>query len=180
MRDLVWPIGLAVAVVAVASIVYVVREITHRRPPLLSVHWTKHARERMREREITEGQVMVVLADPQRRTVDLGKSSVRLERDFDGRTLKVWAVESEEEQIVVKSAAWSYFCILRVPGECMGRIIGRQGRTVREIEGKTGARIYVRPGGTVRIRANDRGSAEAARTEVESIVSRSDRRRVSS
>ena len=174
MSDLSPLVGFAFVLLIGAAITYVVRKFRHRKPALPPVHWTKHARERMAQREITESQVMPVLANPGRCNPDPKKCSVRLERDFGGRTLKVWVAQPwpAVQEIVVISVAWCYFAAVKVRVEQIGRIIGRNGGTIKEIEASTGTRIQVGDDGTVDIRANDLDSVAAARRKIEAIAGR--------
>lgn len=181
MPDLTWLVGFALVVLIAASVTYCVRKLTHRRPPLPPVRWTKHARERMAQREVTESEVMAVLANPGRWNPDPNRDSVRVERDFGGRTLKVWVAQPWPaiQEIVVITVAWCYSRTQKVPVAQIGRIIGRNGSTIKDIEASTGTLIGVRDNGTVKIRGNDRDSVEAAREKIEAIAGRTHRTRAS-
>ena len=176
MSDLWWLL-LAAAGVA-ALVLYLARKSTHRKPGLpagISVHITQHAHERMTQRGITHDQVTAVLGQPERQKCDPIERSVRLERDLDGRTLKVWVAEPwpATRQIVVKSTAWQYFTTIKVPVERVGLIIGRGGRTIQQIEEVTQARISVnKMDGSIDIRAGDIRSLETARERVNQIAYR--------
>ena len=171
MSDLV---ALLVAAAVVAALVrYLARKPKHRKPGLpagISVHFTKHAHERMTQRGITSDQVTWVLIHPERQKSDPIENSVRLERDLEGRTLKVWVAEPwpATSQIVVKTTAWQYFATIKVPVERVGLIIGRGGATIRQIEESAGARISVsKTDGTVDIRAGDLRALETAREQIQ-------------
>lgn len=140
-----------------------------------SVHLTKHARERMAQRGVTERQLMRVIARPERQKFDRSEDSVRLERTFPEGTLRVWVVAPwpAQGEIVVKSTAWQYVATLKVPTDRVGLVIGRNGRTINEISAISDARISVsKANGTVTIKAGDRRAVETARERIESIASR--------
>lgn len=133
-----------------------------------SVRYTNHARQRMLERGVAEDQIESVLARPARVDRDVEENSVRLEGDFDGRVLKVWVAEPwpGHDEIVVKSTAWTYVIRFAIPARAVGRVKGRDGKTIQAICRETGAQISLDRSGLVRIRSGDRASAESARRKV--------------
>lgn len=139
-----------------------------RLPANTAVRFTTHARERMELRRVSSEQVMHVLANPDRFTRDTINNSVRLERDEQGRTLKVWVAEPwpTHREIVVKTTAWHHATSFAIPSNTVGRVIGRGGATIRQLRAETGAYIGVRSDGTVSVSADDSGTVEHARQRV--------------
>ena len=166
------------AAAAIAALIHLSR--TRQRPPKrlpagVTVRYTAHATQRMGERGITAAQVEVVLADPARTRPDPAEHSVRLERDFTDRILKVWVAEPwpAKGAIVIKSTAWKYLATLTIPTRTVGRLIGARGSTIRAIQDQTGAHIKVdRQEGTVRISAGDRAAVDTARHRILAITTR--------
>lgn len=175
MSELWWLVAGAALILAAA--VYLVQKRKHPKPGLpegVTLRFTHHANERMTQRGITSDQVTSVLVHSERRESDPKENSVRLERDFEGRTLKVWVAEPwpATQEIVVKSAAWHYFTTVTIPIERKGLLIGRAGRTIDEIRASTRAHISVKDDGTVDISAGNSHSLEAAREKIEAIANR--------
>lgn len=157
-------------------------------PADVPLRFTPHARERMAERGVSEGEVRVAVAAPDRvvpttyldrgpRTNDAPhpeeRDSVRLEKDLRGRTLKVWVPTDwrSESPIAVKSVAWQYTVTFRVPGSRVGAIIGRGGATIRELEAAYDVRITVDGGlGLARIVGDDEDALVAARRHIARLV----------
>jgi hypothetical protein len=177
----------SVAIFAVA-VLAVVTGILLRRPWQRSPHvvepavrFTPHALERMAERGVSEEQVRDVLGKPDRAlpttytSPDHGeRDSVRLEKDFRRRILKVWVPTdwASIEPVAVKSVAWQYAETVRIPRSQAGRIIGVGGRTIRELENSYDVRITVDGGlGMARIVGDDATSVSAARRDITRIVS---------
>lgn len=140
-------------------------------PEGMPVVYTHHARQRMNERGVSVTQVEAVLADPTRQIYDTQKNSVRLERDFGGRILKVWVVEPwpATSEIVIKTTAWKYQVTLSLPPTAVGRVIGRGGANVKGIQDQYGVRIKVNRDGTVRVIAGDQASLDAAQRQILTI-----------
>lgn len=172
-----------------ASIVLAIAAILHRwvnakrrtrtAPPQgNAIRYTNHAKERMTERGVTVDQVESVLAAPARATKDPENNSVRLEGDIDGDILKVWVAEPwpARGEIVIKTTAWKHILEFEIPSAAVRHVIGREGKTIRSIEQRTGARVSISHGSTIRISAGDRDSTERAREAVNSIVERPVRR----
>lgn len=136
--------------------------------PGTPVRYTRHATERMRQRDIDSRQVSDVLAAPERVVPDPVERSVRLERDFGDRVLKVWVADAwpPRGKVVIKSTAWQYAARFTIPAESVARVKGRGGATITKICGDTGAHISVDSGGTVRISAGDAAALEAARRRI--------------
>lgn len=142
-------------------------------PAPLSVRYTNHARERMRERLVSEAEIETVLAGPARSVEDPANRSVRLERDFGDRTLKVWVASPwPSVSVVVKTTAWSYSSAFRIPAEAVGLVIGRKGRTIEQLRAESGAQIRVEDGGAVHISADTKAAAEMAWLGVQRVATR--------
>lgn len=175
MSDLWWLVVGAALILGAA--VYLAQKRKHPKPGLpegITPHFTHHANERMTQRGITSDQVTSVLIHHDRKETDPVENSVRLERDFEGRTLKVWVAEPwpATQKIIIKSAAWHYCTTVTFPVERKGLLIGRAGRTIEEIRASTGAHISVKDDGTVDISAGNSHSLEAARQKIEAIANR--------
>ena len=167
MNAHLWLLAL-VAAVAIAGVAHLAhRRVRHTAPDSKTVCYTKHAKQRMAERGVSPAQIEAVLAGPERIMTDPVQGSVRLERTFGDRTLKVWVVAPwpNTSEIVVKTTAWKDPTIeLRIPNRMIGRLIGPGGATINSIRSQTGAWITVDDqNGTVRISTPDRATAEAAR-----------------
>ena len=94
---------------------------------------------------------------------------MRLEGDFADRVLKVWVVAPwpNRHEIVIKSAAWTDFLItFTIPAGTVSQVKGGGGKTIKEIEKTTGARVAVDRHGAVRVSAKSRASIEAAKQKV--------------
>ena len=173
---MLWTTLSGVVVVAIAA--FIGRWIIAKKPTRTAllrgteVHYTNHAKERMAGRGITAAQVESVLADPARTVKDPENNSVRLEGDVDGSILKVWITDPRpaRRQIVIKSTAWNHILEFKIPSQAISHVIGRDGKTIRSIEERTGTRVSISQRSTVRISAGDRASAERAQEEVKSIV----------
>ena len=174
MSNSVWWLVPALAV-GIAAVIYLARR---RNPPAtvlptsVEVRYTSHARRRMSERGITQAQVAAVLADPARNHRDRAENSVRLERDFTDRTLKVWVAEPwpAAHEVVIKSTAWKYVTTLTIPTGMVRRVIGTKGATIQAIRERTGAAVSIRSDGTVHISAGDRASADAAQAQIHALT----------
>jgi hypothetical protein len=176
----------SIAVLATA-VLAVVAGILLRRPwrrPADSVEravrFTPHALTRMTERGVSEAQVRQVLGNPDRvisttyTSPDLGeRDSVRLEKDFRRRMLKVWVPTdwSSIEPVAVKSVAWQHSETMRIPGSRVGRVIGVRGQTIRDLEATYDVRIIVDGGlGMARIVGDDAVSVAGARRRIRRLV----------
>lgn len=135
--------------------------------------YTAHVKQRMAERAVQARQIELVIAEPTREVHDARNSSVRLEREVGGRILIVWVAQPwpTTEAIYIKSTAWTD-CVLTfdIPGALAGRVIGRGGRTVRQIEAANDVRISVDGTGSVRVSARHVSSAESARQQVLTLI----------
>jgi len=175
MNTSLWWIVVLAAVIAATLVMVWARRSKRPQtglPDGVSLRYTNHARERMSERGVTEAQVASALARSDRHEKDPVENSVRFERDFSGRTLKVWMAEPwpPTSEAVVKSTAWHYHESIRIPADRVGALIGRKGSTIQEIRTATGARISVDDDGTVRISADDNQSVQAAKSAVKKVV----------
>jgi hypothetical protein len=149
----------------------------------IDLRLTPHAVERMAERGVGETAVRTALARPdrviatsyvdKRRGVRPGEQdqleSVRLEKDFRGRTLKVWVPPEWRTQtpIAVKSVAWNFVATVRVPRARIGAIIGRGGQNVRNLEDIYDLDIHVDSArSTVRISGDDNDAVTLARRRI--------------
>jgi hypothetical protein len=171
----------AVAVLAVVTGI-LLRRPWQRHPQAVerAVRFTPHALERMAERGVSEEQVRDVLGHPDRAlpttytSPDLGeRDSVRLEKDFRRRMLKVWVPTdwASIEPVAVKSVAWQHSETLRIPGSRAGRVIGVGGQTIRELETIYGVRITVDGGlGMARVVGDDAASVAGARRHIMRLV----------
>jgi Domain of unknown function (DUF4258) len=75
----------------------------------MRIEFRQHARDRLRQRRITEGQVRAVLEAPTSATYDPDQVSVRLEGLVANRILRVWVRAPwppASDTVTVKSAAW--------------------------------------------------------------------------
>lgn len=133
-------------------------------PAGTTIKYTLHARQRMRERGVAAVEIECVLAAPERTKPDHLQDSVRLERDFDNRTLNVWVVAPWP--IIVKTTAWTYRDAIQIPQKRIGAVIGRGGTNIRSIENLTETRITVDPDGTIHLRGNNLAAIKAATTHI--------------
>lgn len=146
----------------------------------LAVRFTPHALQRMTERRVSEAQVRDVLGHPDRAlpttytSPDLGeRESVRLEKDFRRRILKVWVPTdwTSIAPVAVKSVAWQHSETLRIPGSRVGRVIGVGGQTIRDLEKTYDVRITVDGGlGMARIVGDDAASVADTRRQIRRLV----------
>lgn len=135
----------------------------------VALRWTRHVRERMEQRGVTEEVVEATLRSPQTRTFDPQENSWKFERTFSSEHVKVW-VSAEPwppvDEVVVKSTAAQRFADVSVPRGQVGKVIGRGGSTVTRIRRETGAQIDVGQDGRVRITADTWEQVARARTLV--------------
>ena len=174
-----WVVG-AVAVILLAGFLYSAIRSRLRKPGLpkgVPLRYTQHAKTRMQQRGVTAEQVKSVLDRPHRQAKDPLENSVRLERDFERRVLKVWVAEPWPPtfEAVIKSTAWHHCMTVKIPVKKKGLLIGKGGRTIQAIRASTGARVDIREDGTVRISADDSRAVEAARQSIVAIVTDSGR-----
>jgi len=184
-------VGVAI-VAALVALGFALLAVSRRRVALQSIplRLTPHAVERMVERGVPEIAVRKALAHPDRvvattyndkghqrqgrgsggvgRTDQDELDSVRLEKDFRGRTLKVWVPPDwrSETPIAVKSVAWRFVTTLRVAPARVGAIIGRGGQTVRDLQEAFGVVVQVDRRGLVRISGDDRSTVAVARRRI--------------
>ena len=175
MDQILWWIIGVVALAALAFFLFRARRPTPRTPGLpdgVALRYTNHARDRMAQRGVTAQQVASALAGPDRQEKDPLENSVRIERDFAGRTLKVWMAEPwpPKHEAVVKSTAWHYHDTIRIPRSQIGKLIGRKGATIEEVRRMTGAHVNVEDDGTVQIGGDDNATVQAAKRAVKKIV----------
>lgn len=136
--------------------------------------YTTHAKERMALRGISQEDVEETLAAPHRVEQVPREGSVRFEREEANRLLKVWVVADPwppENSVVVKTTAANYFAILVIPKRSVGRVIGRGGSVIRDVQDRTRASITVDgPKGTVHIRADERSQVVRAQELVRALA----------
>ena len=93
------------------------------------------------------------------------RNSVRLEKDFRDRTLKVWVPPDwrERRPVAVKSVAWQHLVEFTLPRGRIGAAIGRGGQNVRHLEQLHDVRISIDGRtGRVRVLGDDRDAVRAA------------------
>lgn len=138
--------------------------------------FTNHVKQRMIERSVGQRQIELTVAAPTRRIPDAKNNSLCLEREFDGRTLKVWVVQASpaEGETVIKSTAWADLVItFQIPTDLTGLIVGRHGATVGRLEATHDARISVSRNGAVRVSAGRCEAVESAKRDIIEIVAAS-------
>lgn len=160
------------AIIAITALLGKRRNRARQHPPV-PVRFTNHSRERMTQRGVTRREIEEVLAAPTRAIRDLSAGSVRLERDYPGRVLKVWVVAPwpATTEIVVKTTAWNYIEQLPIPAGSAGHLIGKHGTRVRGISERTGARISVSDT-SIRIEAGSATPVSAAKSEIANALKR--------
>lgn len=136
--------------------------------------YTKHAKERMLERQVQQHHIEQVLAKPNRQIPDRENESVRLERQIDGRNLKVWVVAEPwitARAATVKTTAWADLIqTFEIPAGKTGIVIGPGGSNVRQIEAASNARISIDRTGTVRVSAGCAASVEMAKQMIFRVI----------
>lgn len=174
----VMDLQLWLAVAAIAVVLWLILRLRGQRrrkaglPSGIPVRYTLHAKERMQERGVTAKQIELVLARPDRSESDPHENSVRLERDFDGRFLKVWVAEPwpPAGEVVIKSTAWRFTARFTIPANRIGTVIGRKGATIEHVRATTDASIHIGDDGTVMISAGEKSSVDAARKAIEALA----------
>ncbi|MBP3043002.1 DUF4258 domain-containing protein [Arthrobacter jiangjiafuii] len=140
--------------------------------------YTNHARERMLQRQVRQHQIEQVIAKPSRSVPDRENGSVRLERELDGRVLKVWVVAEPWETAktaTVKTTAWAdRIQTFEIPPGRIGLVIGLGGSTVRRLEVATDCRISIDRTGLVRISACSMATLESAKQRILKIIADAD------
>lgn len=130
----------------------------------------------MRERQVQRRHIEEVLAKPSRQIPDRDKESVRLERQIDGRILKVWVVAERwttANAAIVKSTAWANVVqTFQIPAGQTGIVIGVRGSSIRQIEAASNSRISIDRTGTVRISAGCAASVEKAKQMIFRVIDR--------
>ena len=143
-------------------------------PPI----YTNHAKDRMLERQVRQHQIEQVIAKPSRSVADRENASVRLEREVDGRTLKVWVVAEPWEtanSATVKTTAWADLVqTFEIPPARAGLVIGPGGSTVRDIDAATDTRVCVGRTGIVRVSAISMASIESAKQRIVQVLEDAD------
>ncbi len=176
MNATIWWVTLGAAAVLAAAILLrkTARPRAGRLPRGARVHLTRHARDRMAERDITAAEIESVLAKPARHTPDPVERSVRLERDFGDCTLKVWVVAPwpNREKVTVKSTARQYATDVTVPPGSLPHVIGKGGSAITRLREETGAHIVIQSNASIRITAGTRNSVEAAEKQILTIANR--------
>jgi predicted RNA-binding protein YlqC (UPF0109 family) len=182
--------GAIVAVVIAVGIVLLAVAFRRTARQRIPIRFTPHAAERMAERNVRDDDVRKALARPSRvlatTYVDRGnastdvsssdreeRDSLRIEKDFRGRMLKVWVPTDwrSSRPIVVKSVAWLYRATLRVSPGRVGVIIGRGGETIKNLQQVYDVRVHVeRLSGVVRIAGDDKDAVNRARRRVQRLV----------
>lgn len=136
--------------------------------------YTKHAEERMLERQVQKHHVEEVLARPSRQIPDRDNESVRLERQIDGRILKVWVVAERwttANVAIVKTTAWDDVVqTFQIPAGQTGIVIGVGGSSIRQIEAASNSRISIDRTGTVRVSAGCAASVEKAKEMIFRVI----------
>ena len=180
MNPEIW-VAILVAAGGAVALVWWLRRSTGSRGAALGVssqirrRYTRHARDRMRERRINQDQVEKVLARPDRREFDPAEDSYRFERDFDEVVIKVWVAAKPwppTDEVVIKSTAGKHFISRQLPAKVVPRVIGRGGVTINRIRESSGATISVSDKGDVRISAGDRVCVDRAWRQIEQIANR--------
>lgn len=173
MNQLHWlaVLGSTIALIVVAYLIWTKKPPKELRPGV-PVRLSAHAQQRMDERGVELGQIYTVLAAPDHQERDPVESSVRLDGCDDGhRFLKVWVAEPwPAAEIVVKSTAWHYYTSLTIPLDQIGRLIGRAGSTINNLQAATGTRIKVANDGTVHISGGNSTSVDAARRRIQTFT----------
>lgn len=163
--------GLIVLTLAALAYVVLTRHRTPQLPRGTSVHYTDHVRDRMTERGVTEKEIIAALVHPQDPKRDPKQNSVCFKRDFGNRILKVWVADPwPSSEIVLKSTAWRYYQNFSIPTEARGAVIGREGRTIQQIQNDTGTRVYIKPDNTIRITADTAEAAQEAKRRVMEVA----------
>jgi hypothetical protein len=173
----------AILIVAggVVALVWWLRRSTASRGAALGLsnqirrRYTRHARDRMRERRINQDQVEQVLTRPDRREFDPAEDSYRFERDFHEVVIKVWVAAKPwppTDEVVIKSTAGKHFVCRQLPADVVPRVIGRGGVTINQIRDSTRATISVGDNGDVRISAGDRVCVDRAWRQIEQVANR--------
>lgn len=142
-------------------------------PDSLQVTYTHHAKQRMQQRGITANEIEKVLAAPSRIVTDETNGSVRLECELNGRVVKAWVVAPwpATERAIIKTVAGTIRKTIPVPPALIGRVIGRQGATINEIQARTGARVQVaRLDNLIHVSADNPRSVKAAVDELTRIT----------
>ncbi|MBE7326034.1 DUF4258 domain-containing protein [Nocardioides sp. Y6] len=139
-------------------------------PPATRLCYTRHLRERMAQRGVSSTEVEQTLSSPDRLEHDVTQQSMRFEKDFPEKVLKVWVAREPgaawpPADAVVKSTAWAFTTTLEVRPDSVGRLIGRRGATIQSIRQATGARIWVKDN-VVHVRADDGRSFHQAKERV--------------
>ncbi|GGD24657.1 KH domain-containing protein [Nocardioides daphniae] len=169
---------------AVFIVVAVLVAVTRKRPQSthlvglpadLRRRYSRHIRQRMVERGVSRDEVEATLATPDRMEHDLAQASMRFEKDFHERILKVWVVREPHAawpptaEVVLKTTAWVHTTRFEVPSECVGRLIGRQGATIRSIRESTGARVWI-DDNVVHLSADNRRPFEQAKHRIHELI----------
>ncbi|MBO0895334.1 KH domain-containing protein [Arthrobacter sunyaminii] len=138
--------------------------------------YTKHAKERMLERQVQQHHIEQVLTNPSRQIPDRENESVRLEGQINGRNLKVWVVAEPwitAKAATVKTTAWADVVqTFEIPAGQTGIVIGHGGSNVHQIEAASNARISIDRTGTVRVSAGCAASAEKAKQMIFGVIDR--------
>ncbi len=171
MELLVVPIFLALLIGLAVAIQRRDRTARPSAAPVLQkpVVYTNHVVQRMGERGVTKAEIESVLASPSRVKEIPEKESVRLERDFAGKTLRVWVTRPwpARQEIVVKTAAWRYVEEFDIATFAVSAVKGRAGASVQRIEADSQARVTIGPDGRVRVSGGEARDVAAARQMVE-------------
>lgn len=137
-------------------------------PSKAALRYTRHVRERMRERRIDGAEVETTLRHPDRIAQNDDNASVKFEKDYDDRTLKVWIAQDPQtswthaNEVIIKSAAWRYTAVIPIEYDAAGRLIGKKGATIKAICSRSGASVRVEDG-LVTISGGERYEVERAK-----------------
>lgn len=169
--------ALLTAAVFIIAIIIVAASLVRRQrtalaKPSVNTVFTKHAKERMLERSVSFEQLEAVIASPEAERACPKEGSIRLERNIDGRRLRVWVASPwPAAQALVITTAWADPVVtFSIPAYRIGRLIGPGGSTVRRLESENRVRIHVDSTGTVRVTAAERADAVAAQQQILCLV----------
>jgi hypothetical protein len=87
----------------------------------------------------------------------------------------VWVVHPSDApwpprgEVILKSTAWRFQLSLPIDPMMRGRVIGKQGATVSDIQRRSGARVHVRDG-EVNISAGSKHALETAKNLVLCVI----------
>lgn len=166
-------LAIVLAAIAALGLLSVLAQRRPHAPHSVRHNYTAHAHERMQQRGVTADEVEHVLVAPSRSIPCPSQDSVRLEREINGRVVKVFVVAPWQvgEPATIKTVACNIHQAIPVPEGSIGRLIGHQGATIRGIETSTNTRLHVdRAKSLVHVSADDLGAMRAAIKEVNTVL----------